>query len=141
MLRISRCLNNQLTDGGEVVSLRHLPRSAPLKHYLYDSHFSPYTGATYTVSNGNYPSLSCSTSWLLFMLTVGPRDQFPRWRRGRRRLSVCSVITYPDLCLQCSASFEHGLKNILFLCGSSFLNRARNSEEVYPLWSLSFVAA
>jgi hypothetical protein len=27
-----------------------------------------------------------------FMLTVGPRDQFPRWRRSRRRLSVCFVL-------------------------------------------------
>ena len=33
----------------------------------------------------------------LLMLTAGPRDQFPRWRRSRRRLSVCSVLRRPDL--------------------------------------------
>jgi hypothetical protein len=62
------------------------------------------------------------------MLTAGPQDQFPRWHRSRRRrrLSMCSVLTYPDLRLQCSVSFVHGLKNTLFLCGASFLNRTRN---------------
>ena len=49
---------------------------------------------------------------------AGPRDQFPRWRRSRKRLSVCSVLC-PDLWLQCSVSFVHG---------ASFLNRARNSR-------------
>jgi hypothetical protein len=28
------------------------------------------------------------------MLTAGPRGQFPRWRRSRRRLSVCSVLRW-----------------------------------------------
>jgi hypothetical protein len=27
----------------------------------------------------------------LFMLTAGPRGQFPIWRRGRKMLTVCSV--------------------------------------------------
>ena len=31
------------------------------------------------------------------VLTVGPRGQFPRWRRSRKRLSVCSVLRCPDL--------------------------------------------
>jgi hypothetical protein len=64
------------------------------------NYFSPYTDTTYTVSSGNCPSLSCDISWLLFMLTAGPRDQFPRWRRSRRRLSArnsrCNVITDLD---------------------------------------------
>jgi hypothetical protein len=41
----------------------------------------------------------------LLMLTEGPRGQFPRWRRSRKRLSVCSVLRCPDLWLQCSVSF------------------------------------
>jgi len=38
------------------------------------------------------------------------RGQFPRWRRSRKRLSVCSVLRCPDLWLQCSVSFVHGLR-------------------------------
>jgi hypothetical protein len=53
----------------------------------------------------------------VFMLTEGPRDHFPRWRRRRRRLSVCSVLRCPYLWLQCSVSIVHGLKKTLFLCG------------------------
>jgi hypothetical protein len=34
VLRTPHCLENQLTDGGEVVSATHLPRSAPQKHHL-----------------------------------------------------------------------------------------------------------
>jgi hypothetical protein len=34
MLRIPRCLDNRLTDGGEVVSPSHRPRSTPQKHFL-----------------------------------------------------------------------------------------------------------
>jgi hypothetical protein len=33
MLRIPHCLDNQLTDGGEVVSPTHLRQSTPQKHY------------------------------------------------------------------------------------------------------------
>jgi hypothetical protein len=44
------------------------------------------------------------------MLTAGPGNQFPRWRRTRKRLSVCSVLRCPDLRLQFSMSFMHGLK-------------------------------
>ena len=60
----------------------------------------------------------------LLMLTAGPRRQFPRWRRSRKRLSVCSVLWCPDLWLQCSVSFVHCLEKTH---GASFLNRARNS--------------
>ena len=31
------------------------------------------------------------------LLTAGPRGQFPRWRRSRKRLSVCYVLRCPDL--------------------------------------------
>ena len=31
------------------------------------------------------------------MLTEGLRGQFPRWRRSRKRLSVCSFFRCPDL--------------------------------------------
>jgi hypothetical protein len=34
MLRSPRCLDNQLTDGGKVVSPRHWSRSTPQKHYF-----------------------------------------------------------------------------------------------------------
>ena len=38
------------------------------------------------------------------------RGQFSRWRCSRKRLSVCSVLRCPDLWLQCSVSFVHGLE-------------------------------
>ena len=59
------------------------------------------------------------------MLTAGPRGQFPKWRRSRKRLSVCSVLRCPDLWLQCGVSFVHGLEKTHH---ASFLNRARNSR-------------
>ena len=31
------------------------------------------------------------------VLTAGLRGQFPRWRRSRKRLSVCSVLRCPNL--------------------------------------------
>ena len=31
------------------------------------------------------------------VLTAGLRDQFPRWRRSRKRLSAFSVLRCPDL--------------------------------------------
>ena len=59
------------------------------------------------------------------------RGQFPRWRRSRKRLSMCSVLRCPDLWLQCSVSFVHGLENraqqlvpstteLSFVCFSQF---------------------
>jgi hypothetical protein len=33
ILRIPHCLDNRLTDGGKVVSLKHRPRSIPQKHF------------------------------------------------------------------------------------------------------------
>ena len=72
---------------------------------------SPYTGTTYTVSSGSCPSFSCATSSSLLMLIAGPRGQFLRWRRSRKRLSVCSVLRCPDLWLQCSNTVAvHGLE-------------------------------
>jgi len=90
-------------------------------------YFSSYTGTTYTGSSSNCPSFSCATSSSLIMLTAWPRGQFPRWRRSRERLSVCSVLRCPDLWLQYSVSFVHGLEKT-HLHGASFLNRARNSR-------------
>jgi hypothetical protein len=34
MLRIPHCLDNQLTDGGEIVSLTRWPPSIPQKHFF-----------------------------------------------------------------------------------------------------------
>ena len=34
---------------------------------------------------------------LSLVLTAELRGQFPRWRRSRKRLSVCSVLRCPDL--------------------------------------------
>jgi len=74
------------------------------KQYIY---FSPYTGTTYTISSSNCPSFSCANNSSLLILTPGPRGQFPRWCRSRKRLSVCSVLRCPNLWLQCSVSFLH----------------------------------
>jgi hypothetical protein len=79
-------------------------------HKLLTNYFSSHTGTTYTVSSGKCPCFSCTASSSLLMLTAGPRDQFPRWRHCRGRLSVCSVLRCPDLWLRCSLGFEHGLK-------------------------------
>ena len=79
-------------------------------------------GHNYHISSGNCPSISYANSSSLLMLTA---DQFPRWRRSRKRLSVHSVFRCPDLCLQCSVSFVHGLEKTHH---ASFLNRARNSR-------------
>jgi hypothetical protein len=55
MLRIPHCLDNRLTDGDEVVSPTHRPRSTPQKHFsVSDTHFcqrlsepqSPDTGSS-----------------------------------------------------------------------------------------------
>jgi hypothetical protein len=35
MLRITHCLDNQLTDGGKVVSPTHRPHFAPQKHHYF----------------------------------------------------------------------------------------------------------
>ena len=48
------------------------------------------------------------------------RGQFPRCRRSRKRLSVCSVLRCPDLWLQCMKRRT--------MHGASFLNGARNSR-------------
>jgi hypothetical protein len=51
-------------------------------------YFLSYMGTSYTVSSENCPSFLYATSSSLLMLTTGPRDQFPRWRRSRIKLSV-----------------------------------------------------
>jgi hypothetical protein len=71
--------------------------------------FFSYTGTMCTVSSGSCPSFSCATSSWLLILTAGPRGQFPRWHRSRKRLCVCSGLRCPDLWLQCSMSFVHNL--------------------------------
>ena len=53
---------------------------------------TPSAAATVQVSHA-LPAVRFS--WLL-------RGQFPRWRRSRKMLSVCSVLRFPDLLLQCS---------------------------------------
>jgi hypothetical protein len=88
--------------------------------------FPPYTGTIYNVSSGNSRSFSCAISSSLLMLTAGPRDQSPRWRRSKGRFCMCSVLRCPDLWLQCSVSSQHDLKNTLFLCGSSFFKPCMN---------------
>ena len=51
------------------------------------------------------------------MLTAGPRGQFSRWRRSRKRISVCSVFRCPDLWVQCSvSSVQHGLEKTHHAC-------------------------
>ena len=72
--------------------------------------FLTLTGTTYTVSSSNCPSFSCATSSSLLILAAGPWGQCPKWRRSRKRLSVCSVLRCPDLRLQCSVSFVHRLE-------------------------------
>ena len=66
------------------------------------------------------------------MLTAGPRGQFPRWRRSRKRLSVCYVLRCPDLWLQCSVSFVRGLEKTH---AASFLNRTAGSA--WETWTFA----
>jgi hypothetical protein len=98
----------------------------------YKMYFSPYTGKTYTVGCGNCTRYSCATSSSLLMLTTGPRDRFARWRRCRRRLSVCSVLRCPDLWLQCSVSFVHGLKKTQHIKIMSFFDAALENGPAAP---------
>ena len=51
---------------------------------------SPLAAATLQVSHA-IPAVRS------LVLTAGLRGQFPRWRRSRKRLSVCSVLRCPDL--------------------------------------------
>jgi len=48
------------------------------------------------------------------------------WRRSRKRLSVCSVLRCPELWLQCSVIFVHGLEKTQH---ASFLNRGHLKTE------------
>ena len=51
---------------------------------------TPSAAATFQVSHA-LPAVRFSC------LLRGPLGQFPRWRRSRKRLSVCSVLRCPDL--------------------------------------------
>ena len=60
--------------------ISHLTRAQP----------TPSAAATVQVSHA-LPAVRS------IVLTAGLRGQFPRWRRSRKRLSVCSVLRCPDL--------------------------------------------
>ena len=51
---------------------------------------TPSTAATVQVSHALLAARS-------LVLSAGLRGHFPRWRRSRKRLSVCSVLRCPDL--------------------------------------------
>jgi hypothetical protein len=91
-------------------------------------------------SSDNCPCFSCAISSSLLMLTAGPRDQFPRWRHSRRRLSVCSVLRYPDLSLQCSVSFVHGLEKTHYTRIISGLYIWNYDKSVLYIWNYDTVA-
>ena len=61
------------------------------------------------------------------MLTAGLGGQFTRWRRSRKRLSVCSVLRCPDVWWQCSVhglEKTHHAKNSLSWCASFYFQLA-----------------
>ena len=58
--------------------------------HLTRTHRTPSAAATVQVSHA-LPAVRS------LVLTARPRGQFPRWRRSRKRLSVCSVLRCPDL--------------------------------------------
>jgi hypothetical protein len=69
------------------------------------------------------------------------RDQFSRWRRSRKRLSVCSVLRCPDLWLQCSASFVHGLELLVAHVLPAVLNCAAADGVCFTRvrWEIDFL--
>ena len=58
--------------------------------HLTRAKYTPLAAATVQVSHA-LPAVRS------LVLTAGMRGQFPRWRRSRKRLSVCSVLRCPDL--------------------------------------------
>jgi hypothetical protein len=50
----------------------------------------------------------------------GAANQYPRWRHSRRWLSACFVLRCPDLSLQSSVNFVHGLKHIILVWCACF---------------------
>ena len=58
--------------------------------HLTRAKLTPLAAATVQVSHA-LPAVRS------LMLTAGLRGQFPRWRRGSKRLSLCSVLRCPDL--------------------------------------------
>ena len=59
-------------------------------YHLKQAQRTPSAASTVQVSHALPAVLS-------LVLTAGLRGQFPRWRRSRKRLSVCSVLRCPDL--------------------------------------------
>jgi hypothetical protein len=90
MLRIAHCLDNRLTDGGKVVSLRTGRCFIPQKHYFYasDTHFFTRRNSLGSYRNNNhyyyyyyyyFDSTAFSVSWpvvsvlILKIFGLGPR--------------------------------------------------------------------
>ena len=67
------------------------------------------------------------------MLTAGPRGQFPRWRRSRKRLSVCSVLRCRHLWLQYSVSFMQGLEKTHHAVSTS----ERTAGSAWETWTVA----
>jgi len=74
------------------------------------------------------------------MLTAWPRGQFPRWRRSRKRLSVCSVLRCPDLWLRrkdapARCVFSKPCTKLTLHCNhrSGHL-KAEHTESLFLLW-------
>jgi len=66
---------------------------------------SPLTQAQHTPSAAATVQVSHALPAVRFSCLL--RGQFPRWRRSRKRLSVCSVLRCPDLWLQCTKLTLH----------------------------------
>jgi hypothetical protein len=100
MLRIPHCLDNQLTDGGKVVSPTHPPHVTPQKHYYF--HVSGTNFYTYKFSLLNFNGqLTPFNSNTVSFLSVH-REGKVWWRcmeycRGPQASKVCllqSCSTY-----------------------------------------------
>jgi hypothetical protein len=67
---------------------------------------------------------------LVSLLTAGPRDQFPRWRRSIRRLSVCSFLRCPDSLWKLDASVKAGVLVDLVCLMTTLKECVRHFSEV-----------
>jgi hypothetical protein len=88
-------------------------------------YFSSYTSITYTANSCNCLQFLMRYLQLASQTYCGAAG--PVWKMvsiAMEGFSVCSVLRCPDLWLQCSVSFVHGLKKTLLLCVVSFLNAA-----------------
>jgi hypothetical protein len=64
------------------------------------------------------------------------RGQFPRWRRSRKRLSVCSVLRCPGLWLQCSGLEKtHCMRNFGTVAAADGVRCARVRWEINFLFT------